>query len=70
MSTRYSHLGAGSSHKLPYRLNPRRTARVLGWRVTPRTSEGWLAGLAGSVLLVGCSNLPDQFATWVSHLFG
>jgi hypothetical protein len=45
---------------MPRRLSPRRTSRVLGIRCTPRVAEGWLAGLAGSVLLVAVSDLPDQ----------
>jgi hypothetical protein len=63
-SGQFPHQGA---QPLPRRLSPRRTKRVLGFRVTPRQHEGFIGGLAASVLLVGISDLPQQLA---SALFG
>jgi hypothetical protein len=65
-SFRTEHRGAGPRRKLPRRLDPRRTHKIMGLvRVTPRQHEGYLGGLAASVLLVGCSDLPQQFANWL-----
>lgn len=45
---------------LPRRLSPRRTRRVLGFRATPKVADGFIGGLAASILLVASTDLPDR----------
>jgi hypothetical protein len=51
---RTAHNGAGTGHRaarLPRRVNPRLTARVLGIRCTPRVQE-WVHMIAGIVTMI------------------
>ncbi len=62
MSTaRTAHVGAthrNGAHRMPRRLSPRRTARLMGIRVTPRVHE-ITTGIMGTVTFLACIIDPD-----------
>lgn len=69
MST-VTHRGAGPRAKrLPRRLNPRRTARLFGVRVTPRQHEGLTGGLGIAAFVVTVFDFDSDPTSWTPVLF-
>lgn len=73
MSTpRYAHNGAGTSHRaprLPRRLSPRRTSRLMGFRVRPETHTAMTGGFSIAAFIVTIFDFDNDPTEWTPVLF-